>query len=105
MWFVERLQNISKSTSSYCRSRKKLPLELIKELVQHTGAAIKEKIHNQNNIDGGTYLIDGTTFTLPDSIKNQAKYPPQSAQKAGLRFPICRSLKIVDSQCAEINRY
>ena len=87
-------KNISKSTSSYCRSRQKLPLELIKELVQHTGSAIKEKIHNQKNIDGGTYLIDGTTFTLPDSIKNQAKYPQQSTQKAGLGFPICRSLGV-----------
>lgn len=36
---------------------------------------------NQNGIKGSIYLIDGTTFTLPDSVKNQEKYPQQSTQK------------------------
>lgn len=87
-------ENISKSTGSYCRSRQKLPLALIQELVRCTGTAIKGKINNKQNIEGGIYLIDGTTFTLPDTIKNQTKYPQQSAQKAGLGFPICRSLGV-----------
>lgn len=87
-------RNISTSTGSYCRSRQKLPLDLIKELVQHTGTKIKDKIQNSNNIKGGVYLIDGTTFTLPDSAKNQSKYPQQSTQKAGLGFPLCRSLGV-----------
>lgn len=87
-------RNISKSTGSFCRSRQKLPLKLIKELVHYTGSAITEKIHNRSDIEGNIYLIDGTTFTLPDTIKNQEKYPQQFAQKAGLGFPICRSLGI-----------
>lgn len=39
-------------------------------------------------------LIDGTTVTLPDTEANQAKYPQQGNQKAGLGFPICRILGI-----------
>jgi len=54
----------------------------------------QKKIHNRSDIEGNIYLIDGTTFTLPDTIKNQEKYPQQSAQKAGLGFPICRSLGV-----------
>jgi hypothetical protein len=88
-------KNISKSTGSFCRSREKLPLELIMELVKFTGKSIKEKINNKNNIDGNIYLIDGTTFTLPDTLKNQEKYPQQVSQKEGLGFPICRALGIV----------
>lgn len=87
-------KNISQSTGSFCRSRQKLPLSLIKELVRHTGNSIKEKITNKRNIEGNIYLIDGTTFTLPDSVKNQEKYPQQSTQKEGLGFPICRSLGV-----------
>ena len=86
--------NISTSTGSFCRSRQKLPLDLIKRLVRFTGGAIKEKIDNQKGIDGSIYLVDGTTFALPDSVKNQEKYPQQSTQKAGLGFPICRALGI-----------
>uniref|UniRef100_UPI0012FEF294 IS4 family transposase n=1 Tax=Psychromonas sp. Urea-02u-13 TaxID=2058326 RepID=UPI0012FEF294 len=77
-----------------CRSRQKLPLDLIKKLVRYTGNAIKEKIDNRNGIKGSIYLIDGTTFTLPDSAKNQEKYPQQSTQKKGLGFPICRALGV-----------
>lgn len=87
-------KNISKSTGSFCRSRQKFPLKLIEELVRYTGTAINEKIDKRKRIKGSIYLIDGTTFTLPDSIKNQEKYPQQSRQKEGLGFPICRTLGI-----------
>ncbi len=87
--------NISKSTGSFCRSREKLPLELIVELVKFTGKSVKEKINNKNKIDGNIYLVDGTTFTLPDTLKNQEKYPQQISQKEGLGFPICRTLGVL----------
>ena len=88
-------KNISQSTGSFCRSRQKLPLELIAELVRFTGKSVKDKMPNNNKIDGNIYLIDGTTFTLPDTIKNQDKYPQQVSQKEGLGFPICRALGVV----------
>jgi len=87
-------ENISTSTGSFCRSRQKTPLDLIKKLVRYTGSSIEEKIDNRNGINGNIYLIDGTTFTLPDSVKNQEKYPQQSTQKEGLGFPICRALGV-----------
>ncbi|MCP4324425.1 MAG: hypothetical protein GY787_21710, partial [Alteromonadales bacterium] len=37
-------KNISTSTGSFCRSRQKIPLDLIKELVRYTGDAIKDKM-------------------------------------------------------------
>lgn len=87
-------KNMSCSTGSFCRSRKKLPLNLIKELVKYTGHSIKENFKKRHNIEGSIYLIDGTTFTLPDTVQNQNKYPQQSSQKPGLGFPICRSLGV-----------
>ena len=87
-------KNIGRSTESFCRSRQKLPLDLITELVRLTGKLVKDKINNQHKIEGNIYLIDGTTFTLPDTIKNQEKYPQQSTQKEGLGFPICRALGV-----------
>ncbi|MCK5355020.1 MAG: IS4 family transposase, partial [Methyloprofundus sp.] len=41
------------------------------------------------------HLIDGTTVTMPDTVKNQAVYPQQSAQKPGLGFPICRLVGVI----------
>jgi hypothetical protein len=87
-------KNISKSTGSFCRSRQKLPLKLIEELVRYKGSAINGKIDNRKRIKGRIYLIDGKTFTLPDSTDNQEKHPQQSTQKKGLGFSICRALGV-----------
>ena len=37
-------------------------------------------------------LIDGFTFTMPDTPKNQAEYPQQKAQAAGVGLPIARAV-------------
>ena len=35
-------------------------------------------------------LVDGTTFTMPDTAENQAAYPQQKGQPPGQGFPIAR---------------
>jgi hypothetical protein len=40
-------------------------------------------------------LIDGFTFTMPDTPENQARYPQQKAQKPGVGLPIARAVAIV----------
>jgi hypothetical protein len=39
-------------------------------------------------------IIDGTTVTMPDTPDNQAVFPQQKGQQAGLGFPICRVVGI-----------
>ncbi|MCA9185708.1 MAG: transposase [Planctomycetales bacterium] len=41
-----------------------------------------------------TKLIDGFTFTMPDTPKNQAVYPQQKAQAPGVGLPIARAVAI-----------
>ena len=40
-------------------------------------------------------LVDGFTFTMPDTPENQAAYPQASSQKTGLGFPIARACAIL----------
>lgn len=40
-------------------------------------------------------LIDGFTFTMPDTAKNQAEYPQQKGQARGVGLPIARVVAIV----------
>ena len=42
-----------------------------------------------------TVLIDGFTFKMPDTPKNQAIYPQHTAQKPGLGFPIARVVALL----------
>ncbi|EEF62326.1 IS4 family transposase [Pedosphaera parvula] len=74
-------------TAAYCRARQRLPLERLQAILQATlgpepprwrGHAVK--------------LVDGTTFSLPDTAANQKKFPQSGAQKPGCGFP---TLKVV----------
>jgi hypothetical protein len=39
-------------------------------------------------------LIDGTTFSMPDTEENQAEYPQSKTQAEGLGFPILRAVAV-----------
>jgi hypothetical protein len=42
-----------------------------------------------------TFLVDGFTFQMPDTPKNQKAYPQHRAQKPGLGFPIARVVGLI----------
>jgi putative transposase len=39
-------------------------------------------------------LVDGTTFSMPDTAENQAEYPQSTSQAEGLGFPIMRAVAL-----------
>ncbi len=39
-------------------------------------------------------VVDGTTFSMPDTAANQAEYPQSTSQAAGLGFPIMRAVAL-----------
>ena len=47
-------------------------------------------------------LIDGFTFTMPDTPRNQSRYPQQKAQKPGVGQPIARTVGILSLATAAI---
>ena len=40
-------------------------------------------------------IVDGTTFTVPDTEANQAEWPQSPSQKSGIGFPIIRACVIL----------
>lgn len=85
----------STHTGGYCRARQRLPLALIAGLSRHLGRQIAHQVPPQWRWKGRyVRLVDGTTVTMPDTVANQAAYPQQRGQKAGLGFPICRIVGI-----------
>jgi len=97
---VERVFNglpvCSTVTGAYCKARQRLPTEMISELVRQTGQRIAEKIPDKWQWQGRPVkLVDGTTVTLPDTLKNQKASPQQSTQQPGLGFPIARIVAII----------
>ena len=85
----------STHTGGYCRARQRLPLEMVSGLTRYLGQQIDQQLPSEWRWHGRRVrLVDGTTVTMPDTAENQAAYPQQGGQKAGLGFPICRVVGI-----------
>ena len=87
--------NVSANTSAFCQARQRLPIDLIQDLSRFIGKKVIESLpKNWAYNDRKTFVVDGSTSTMPDTENSQKKYPQQSAQKPGLGFPICRTLTV-----------
>ncbi|WP_341327223.1 hypothetical protein [Methylotuvimicrobium sp. KM2] len=81
----------SGNTSAYCQARQKLPESLPRELIHYTGERLEAASRTHWSWRGHPVkLVDGSTLTLADTRANQATYPQESNQQAGLGFPILR---------------
>ena len=88
---VTGLPTCSTHTGGYCRARQRLPLEMVSGVARYLGQQIDQQSPSEWRWHGRRVrLVDGTTVSMPDTPDNQAAYPQQRGQKAGLGFPICR---------------
>lgn len=86
----------TQDTGDYCRARAKLSEHALHEL--STGIALDVEAAAQPSWLWKLLhakLVDGFTFTMPDTPKNQAEYPQQRGQLPGCGFPIARAVAIV----------
>jgi hypothetical protein len=93
---AERLRRQSVATGAYCRARKRLPLELVRALALETGRQLSSQAqrrwHWRNR---ALKLADGTCISMPDTAKNQARYPQHVNQAAGVGFPLARLTGVI----------
>lgn len=81
----------SMNTGPYCKARQRLKLSHLEEGMQSVGRTLHEQapqswLWKKHRV----VLVDGTTLLMPDTEKNQMRYPQQKVQKAGVGFPIMR---------------
>jgi len=91
------------NTGDYCRARAKLNPTALQSLV---GQAAQE-LENQADPswlwkERHCKLVDGFTFTMPDTHANQAMYPQLTTQEPGVGFPIARACAIISLATAAI---
>jgi hypothetical protein len=83
-------------TGDYCRARVKLPAAAIRELSRDVAEELEEQSDDawlwKNR---HAKLVDGFTFTMPDTPKNQAEFPQNPVQEPGLGFPIARAVAVI----------
>lgn len=96
-WCLERGETPPvPDTGHYCEARRRLPLELLSTLLAEMFERAQAEVP-QNWKWLGKHLVkvvDGTTFTLPDSSANRAAYPPDGEAAPGVRYPLVRLVSI-----------
>lgn len=83
-------------TGDYCRARAKLSEAALHDLTREIADEMEQQADARWLWEGmHAKLIDGFTFSMPDTPDNQREYPQQKAQKPGVGFPIARVATIV----------
>lgn len=86
----------TEDTGDYCRARAKLKEEALQELANVVAQGTEQQADKQWLFQGRhAKLVDGFTFTMPDTAKNQAVYPQQKGQALGCGFPIARCVAVI----------
>lgn len=94
---VPRLGGVACSGEAYCQARSRLPLALFRCLL----LLIRDRLP-QISPDGlwrghRTFLIDGSSASMPDTSELQEAYGQPGSQKAGCGFPVMHLLGLFDA--------
>ncbi|QDV19818.1 hypothetical protein Pan153_44870 [Gimesia panareensis] len=83
-------------TRNYCRARAKLSVPALRELSGEIANELEEAAEEDWLWKGRhAKLIDGFTFTMPDTEQNQSEFPQADTQRPGCGLPIARAVAIL----------
>jgi hypothetical protein len=90
---LSRLSGIRFTAAAYCSARKRLPLAVFENLLQHLCDALFPEIETTGRWRGHrTWTLDGSSFSTPDTPSLQAHFGQPSAQAKGCGFPVAHML-------------
>ena len=86
----------SPDSGQYCRARQKFQVPVLRQLVGEIADRMALSIPVHWRWHGRhVKLVDGFTFTMPDTPANQSAFPQLKTQKPGVGFPIARACAVL----------
>ena len=93
----------SGDTGDYCRARAKLKLAALQRLAREVAGQLEDRAETAWLWKGlHAKLVDGFTFTMPDTPENQAAFPQPRVQRPGLGFPLARACVVLSLATAAV---
>ncbi len=93
---AEGLSVQSVCTGGYCKARERLPFSMVTGLTQAVGELVSARAKAGWRWRGRhVKLVDGTGFSMPDTLENQEHYPQPSSQAEGVGFPLARVVGVI----------
>lgn len=96
---LPRLTGMAFTASAYCQARARLPRDVVQTLVARIGACMQQAAVASTGLWKGlrTVLIDGSNFSMPDTLELQQHFGQHGQQKEGCGFPTAHLLAIFDA--------
>jgi hypothetical protein len=92
---LSRLAGVAFTAAAYCNARKRLPLAFFEELLEHVCDAFVLDIYKTGRWHGHrTFVLDGSSFSMPDTPALQARFGQPGAQAKGCGFPVAHLLAL-----------
>lgn len=95
---VPRIAGGAFSASAYCQARARLPLKVISTLLARIGMALQDATTGSATWHGHrVVLVDGSSFSMPDTPALQKHFGQHGAQKKGCGFPAAHWMAAFDA--------
>jgi hypothetical protein len=83
--------------SAYCAARKRLPLGVFRRLAESIAQRVRTATTAASSWHGHrVWLLDGSSFSMPDTPELQAAFGQSGAQRRGCGFPVAKFLALFD---------
>jgi hypothetical protein len=83
------------TAAAYCLARTRLPLQVFQAVLAGLGQAFLGDTQSQGHWRGHrTFLVDGSSFAMPDTPELQAYFGQSGAQRPGCGFPVAKILAL-----------
>jgi hypothetical protein len=93
-----RLAGLNCSAEAYCQARKRLPLAVYEELLEQTSRTALRSSSRPLWHGHRTFLVDGSSFSMPDTAELQAHFGQPGGQRPGCGFPAAHWLTMFNAQ-------
>jgi DDE family transposase len=93
---VPRLAGMKLTGSAYCEARGRLPLEVLQTLLTRCTSRMSECVRETGRWLGHRlFMLDGSSFSMPDTEELQTHFGQPGGQKKGCGFPTAHWLALV----------
>ncbi|HEY5315758.1 MAG TPA: IS4 family transposase [Pirellulales bacterium] len=93
-----RLAHLNCSAEAYCQARARLPLSVYQRLLDETSQAARRSCRLPVWHGHRTFLVDGSSFSMPDTSELQASFGQPGGQRSGCGFPAAHWLTMFDAR-------
>jgi Transposase DDE domain len=106
-WTGCRRKKMAAGTAAYCQARGRLKLSTLERIFCALAAMLERRILGRERWMGQrrVKILDGTGLSMPDTRKNQQRWPQSKGQKPGCGFPVLRMVGLFCLSSGAMLRY